>query len=64
MFDHLTRLHERYADRSGVGIAISLLLHALVLAAIVYVNETVRREVIESEYDSEASWSGPGGPRP
>ena len=60
MFDHLTRLHEQYAERTRVGIAISLLLHALILAAIVYVNETVRREVIESEYRSEASWSGPG----
>ncbi len=60
MFDHLSRLHERYADRSRGGIAISLLLHALVIAAIVYVNQTVRREVIESEYESESSWSGPG----
>jgi hypothetical protein len=60
MFDHLTHLHKQYAERTRAGIAISLLLHALVLAAIVYVNETVRREVIESEYESEASWSGAG----
>jgi hypothetical protein len=60
MFDHLTRLHKYYAERTSAGIAISLVLHALVLAAIVFVNQTVRREVIESEYESEASWSGAG----
>ena len=60
MFDHFTRLHKHYAERRNAGIAISLLLHALILAAIVSVNETVRREVIESEHESEASWSGAG----
>ena len=61
MFDHFSRFHERRIGGSSGGIAISLLLHALALAGIVYVNETVRREVIAREYaSSDASWSGPG----
>jgi hypothetical protein len=58
--DHLTRLHERNTQRGASGIAISLLVHVLLLAAVIYANETVRRAVIAGEYESEASWSGSG----
>lgn len=61
MFDHLTRLHKRYAEKSNLGIAISLLLHALALAAIVYANDTVRRAVVAREYRTDAA-GGASGP--
>lgn len=58
MFDHLTRLHERSAERTRSGVVFSLLLHALVLAGIFYMNERVREAVIAGERRSDASWSG------
>ena len=61
MFDHLTRLHKRYAEKSNLGIAISLLLHAVALAAIVYANDAVRRAVVAGEYAPEPA-GGVSGP--